>query len=354
VSSRRDSFLDGLRAVSILRVISLHLMQRVEHPLLALFSFAMPGMPLMFFVSGALAARSLERDEPAVVRRFWKERARRIFLPFWAFALAIVATCALGQVFGTGARFDFDWSRAWLWIVPLAGPQASAAFDHFDWHLWFLSSLILMLASAPWLLRLHRRLPFAAPAAFLGAGIATQVFGLGVPGVVENTLLFGSAFLFGFGFADGRIQKLPRWVLIALFAVLASAGVAYYGLKAPGAMLHAVLLGLVLVGLAFVALWLAAREAMTRVFDMPWAQRAIRTVNARAYTLYLWGPIANEIGWYIVQPASTLAYVFDFALSLAILIGLVKLFGPVEDWAARRGVIRQLAPHRPVEMNRAA
>ena len=37
------------------------------------------------------------------------------------------------------------------WVLPLAGPQASAAFDRLDWHLWFLASLILMMAAAPWL-----------------------------------------------------------------------------------------------------------------------------------------------------------------------------------------------------------
>ena len=98
MAGARDPFLDGLRAVSVVRVILLHLLQRVEHPFSANFSYFMPGMPLMFFVSGALAAKSLARDDVATRLRFWRERARRLFPPFWAFGLVVLGVCAAGAI----------------------------------------------------------------------------------------------------------------------------------------------------------------------------------------------------------------------------------------------------------------
>lgn len=340
MTSRRDPFLDGLRAISVLRVISLHFMQRVEHPLVAAFSFLMPGMPLMFFVSGALAAKSLGKpgapEELALRARFWRERARRLLFPFWAFALVVVATCVAGALFRGGADDALPLRTLWAWVLPLVGPQASQAYDRLDWHLWFLSSLMLLLASAPWMVKLHRRVPLAGAFAFFAAGAAIELFDLPAPGVVRNTLLFGSAFQLGFAYADGRVQRVPASTLVAAAFCLGAFALAFYFRRAPGAMLHAVPLALVALGMAFVALWLAVRETVEPFFARSRPLKAIRAINGRAYTLYLWGPVANEIAWWIVRPASGLAYALDLALSIVLLIVLVKLFGRVEDWAAKR------------------
>lgn len=342
MTSRRDAFLDGLRAISVLRVISLHLMQRVEHPLVAAFSFLMPGIPLMLFVSGALAAQGLSKPGAQVRARFWLERGRRLLFPFWAFGAAVVATCLVAWCFEPDAEHALPLRTAWAWLLPLIGPQASAAFDRFDWHLWFLSSLLLLLASAPWTLKLHRRWPFAGALACLAAGATIEILQLSVPGVVRNTLLFGAAFQLGFGYADGRLLRASK--SLCLGAALASASLAclFYFLRTPGQMLHAAPLALVLLGLAFVGVWLAVRDRVLPLFQRERVARAIGRINKRAYSLYLWGPIANEIAWYRVRPNSGLGYALDFALSIALLLALVALFGRVEDWAASRK--RQPAP----------
>lgn len=336
MTSRRDAFLDGVRAISVLRVISLHLMQRVEHPFVAAFSFLMPGIPLMLFVSGALAAQSLGRPGAETRRRFWRERGRRLLFPFWAFGGAVVATCLVAWWFQPDSEHALPLHTAWAWFLPLIGPQASAAFDRFDWHLWFLSSLLLLLASAPWTVKLHRRLPFVGALACLAAGAAIEIAQLSVPGVLRNTLLFGAAFQLGYGYADGRLLRLRKSLCVA--AALVSAGLActFYFLRAPGQMLHAAPLALVLLGLAFVGVWLALRDKVLPLFERAGAARAIGRINKRAYSLYLWGPIANEIAWYRLRPDSGLGYALDFALSVALLLGLVVIFGRVEDWAARR------------------
>jgi peptidoglycan/LPS O-acetylase OafA/YrhL len=337
VPSERDSFIDGLRAISVLRVISLHLLMRVEHPFLIAFSFLMPGMPLMFFVSGALAAKSLEREGTGVRRRFWSSRARRLMVPFWAFAAAIVGTCLVGQFIWRDAAHELSLAKAWRWVLPLAGPQASQAYDKLDWHLWFLSSLIFMLGSAPLTIALHRRVPWAGASAFFAIGALIEFLSFPVPDVVRNTLLFGAAFQLGYGFADGRILRVRGSTLCAASFCCAAFALAFYAGRSPGAMLHAVPLALVALGLAFVALWLALREPATRAFGHPRVKRCIGAINRRAYTLYLWGPVANEIAWHVIRPKTAVMFALDFVMAVALLFVFVRLMGPIEDWAARRG-----------------
>jgi peptidoglycan/LPS O-acetylase OafA/YrhL len=354
VPSKRDPFIDGLRAISVLRVISLHLLQRVEHPFLVVFSFLMPGMPLMFFVSGALAAKSLESDTPATRRRFWISRGRRLLLPFWAFGVLVLATCVAGQWLHGDSEHRIALDQAWRWVLPLAGPPVSAAYDRLNWHLWFLSSLILLIGTAPWTIALHRRAPWSGALAFFIAGATIEVLGLSVPDVVRNTLLFGAAFQLGYGFADGRLLRAKKTTVFAAAFCLAAFALAFYARRSPGLMLHAVPLALVTLGLSFVALWLVVRERAMLWFEKQTAKRCIGAINRRAYTLYLWGPVANEIAWRVVKPSSHWTYALDFALAIALLFVLVKMLGPIEDWAARRGRKLQLERAAPEDVRRAA
>lgn len=333
----RDPFLDGLRAVSVVRVILLHLLQRVEHPFSANFSYFMPGMPLMFFVSGALAAKSLARDDVAARLRFWRERARRLFLPFWTFGAVVLCVCGAGAILWPDEAHAFPWESLWRWVVPLAGPQASAAYQKLNWHMWFISTLILMLATAPWTLALHRRLPGAGAVLFVACGAVIEVARIGVPDVVRNTLLFGAAFQLGYAYSDGRLQRMPRPLLLASAGALAIFAILFHAARAPGSMLHAVPLALVALGLGFTALWMALRVPMTRVFESARCSGFIRAINARAYTIFLWGPVANDLAWRLVRPASAAAYLLDFVVALGFLALFVRILGPVEDWAARRG-----------------
>lgn len=336
----RDPFLDGLRAVSVVRVVLLHLLQHVTHPFAVTFSFFMPGMPLLFFVSGALAASGLAGADAAKRARFWKERARRLLVPFWAFGAVVLALCGVCALIWRGdPEHAFPWAKSVLWLLPLAGPQASAAFDELDWHLWFLSSLLLLMASAPWTLALHRRWPFAGALAFLVLGAAIEIARLEAPGVVRNTLLFGAAFQLGYGYADGRVLRARGELVVAGAGMLAIFALLFLAERAPTEMIHAEVLALFALGLAFVAVWVRLRAAAVRVFELPLARRWIAAINARAYTIFLWGPFANHFAHRLVAPRTPADYLVEFALSLAFLVLLVRLFGPVEDWAARRRAV---------------
>lgn len=341
----RDPFLDGLRAVSVARVVMLHLLQHVHHPFVATFSFFMPGMPLMFFVSGALAAAGLADADRAKRLRFWRERARRLLVPFWAFGAVILGLCAISAIVWRGdPAFAFPFRTLAFWVLPLAGPQASVAYDELDWHLWFLSSLILMLASAPWTVALHKRVPFLGAVVFLAIGAGIEIARIDVPGVVRNMFLFGAAFQFGFGYSDGRVARAPRALLVAIAGGLAVFALLFHAERAPNAMIHAEPLALLTLGLGFVALWMRLRPAAVALFDRDVCKRWIAAINARAYTIFLWGPIANDAAGRIVRPQTGAEFLLEFALSLALLAVCVRTFGPVEDWAARRRKIPVAVP----------
>ena len=61
LASQRDSFLDLLRAVSICRVVLLHTLLRPPVVYLPWVMWIYPGMPEVFFVSGAVTAQMLSR-----------------------------------------------------------------------------------------------------------------------------------------------------------------------------------------------------------------------------------------------------------------------------------------------------
>ena len=346
----RDPFIDGLRCVSISRVVLLHLLMRVEHPWIAPFSYVMPGMALIFFVSGALAARSLQSNGWTERRRLWRDRARRLLFPYWAFAVVIGgASIALDLAFDL-PWFDVPRAKIACWLVPLAVPEASAPFAKLVWHLWFLVVLVVMLASAPWTLALHRRCRWLGAVAMLGTGVALELAALPVPSTVTHTLLFGSAFLFGFGYGDWRKAR-PAWLLLGAIP-LGAASIAYHLRVAPGTMIHSVDVANIGLSLAVVGVWLAARGPATRVFEHAAFRRVSRAVNARAYSLYLWGPVANEIAVRVLERVPSDGVALYLVLAVLLLLGLVRIFGRVEDWAAGRSGRREDAP-RPVPVPRA-
>ena len=338
----RDPFIDGVRSVAIVRVLLLHLFMWIEMSWIGTFSYFMPGMPLVFFISGALASQSLRSNGWAERRRFWWDRARRIFLPFWAFAALAVATCVIADLAIDDHAYDYAWERAWAWVVPLAGPRASAGLDRLVWHLWFMSSLILMLGSAPLTVALHRRWPWSGAIAFASIAVLLAVLRIETFNVLHNALLFGAAFQLGYGYSDDRLKRVhPGWLLAAGGALFAFA-LGWHLSSARGSMVHTIPLAHVSLGLAFVAFWLALRGPASRLFELPWFVELRRRVNPRAYTIFLWGPIANEIAWRCVGTLESGKLAAYIALSLVLLYGAIRAFGPIEDLAARRA--RKLTP----------
>ncbi len=333
----RIVLLDAMRSVSILRVVLVHVFVRFEHPAFVYFSFLAPGMPVVFAVSGALSYAALSKGQPGARARFWRSRARRLLIPFWTYAAVAVAVLLVLDARMGHAWHDVDHSALWRWAVPIVQPVASASLKALALHLWFVPPFLLLLATAPLTVALHRRVPWLGLAVFLAVAILVEAQGIVLPSNLQSTLHFGIAFQCGFGLSDGSFKKLRTPALLACSLLLFAMGLWWHQRVVPGMVLHVVPLAHVAVGLAFLPLWLAAQEPVRRAFEGRILSAASMAVNRRAYTLFLWAPAATEAAWRIGRQAPPSISLVTYFASTAILLVLVaRTFGRVEDLAAQR------------------
>ena len=83
VRGGRNRYLDTLRAVALIRVVTYHATDS------GWLSIVFPSMGVMFALAGSLMAGSLDRRPPWTVMR---QRLRRLLLPFWLFAAVVVVS----------------------------------------------------------------------------------------------------------------------------------------------------------------------------------------------------------------------------------------------------------------------
>ena len=102
----------------------------------------------MFFVTGSLLAKSMNRRPPRTVLA---DRFRRLLVPLWAFtAVAWLAMAVAATRMGT----ELPLHRAVVWLFPLADPHGSAwEGGWLSSHLWYLRTLVWLLLASPFLLR---------------------------------------------------------------------------------------------------------------------------------------------------------------------------------------------------------
>ncbi len=335
--SGRNATIDALRCIAILRVIAMHTLSRLHGAPRALLSFVFPGMPIVFAVSGALAFSALSSGSAAARVRFWRSRARRLLWPYWTYAACVVLLLLVADGTAMNRWHAFDRSEIVHFLVPLRTPVGSVAFQHLATHLWFMAPFLVLLATAPLTVALHRKAPWSGAIAFATASVAASAFAPQLPSWIQHVLVFGIAFQAGFGITDGRLPSLPRTRLLAGTAALAAAGVTLHHSLRSGAILNEVPLAHVLVGLAWLGLWLAVREPIERAIRRAAPAAACRVVNRRAYTLFLWGPAANDVAMrvalHVPEGVCTYTYV---ASTAAALVAFAWLLGRVEDRAAGR------------------
>ena len=321
----RDPLLDGLRSVALLRVLLWH---ALAWPWL---SWVFPAMPVMFFLAGSLLATSLARGRAlATVLR----RARRLLVPFWAFAVVVLATTALTSLRTPGAAgpaadpaaadADLDaggllpgTSRLLRWVLPLVPPEGAAGQQ--GWltdHLWYVSDYLWLLLLAPLLLRCARRplLTLVVALAGLSALELGPLLGGWTPAGALRTaagdvLCFGTSAVLGVAWAHRERSRRERdldgrgsgdGVPARTRAALLVGGVTAVGvalaltrlvplergsLNASPLLLTVAALGWLLVVGAFA-------DPLRRWAAGPRTAALTRAVTARAVTIYLWHPAA--------------------------------------------------------------
>jgi CubicO group peptidase (beta-lactamase class C family)/peptidoglycan/LPS O-acetylase OafA/YrhL len=334
--SRRESWLDVVRAVALLRVLLWHTLGW------AALTYLVASIPTMFFVSGSLLAKSTDRRGVGPVLR---DRLQRILLPFWAFGAFVWGVLAVGA---WRSQTPLPLRRLAWWVLPLGDPAGSVWSD--GWlssHLWYVRAFVWLLLLTPLLRRLVRRAPRLTIAAGAAGVVLLDVLGRrsdwpvhgDVQWMVGDVVLYGTFLVAGMAHRDGYFEGKPasRWWKQAL--VFGAAAVAWRvtqplptNIVNDSHPLH------LFVGAAWLSAALAARQSIER-FGRGRARRAIRLLSRRSLTIYLWHPAAIVVAVAVLDrteltgPARTAALLGGVVVLTAV---AAVMTGPLEDLAAGR------------------
>ncbi len=382
----RDRYVDFLRAASILAVVFGHWFISILHwPHGLIFSTSAVGltsgmwlgtwvlqvMPVFFFVGGfsnLVTFESFQRRGDSTWA-FVKSRESRLLKPslvfaaVWAVILVFLHVADIGRPEGP---------TLWGSTTLLRGVRPPGATIPFG-PLWFLAVYMVVVAIAPWLVRLHRRFGAWVPAAMVAGAIAADVigFGFGHPAVrwfnVAFVLLFPHQL--GFFYADGRLTALPRrvfWGMVVIglgglvllttpyvFRLFGDVRfdwfptIGYYPKSLLGTDIEPIsnaypptvcfLLG----GVWSIGWVMLLRPYLSRWLERPGPWKATILVNSVIMTLFLWHMTAFLIAILLLWPLgfghqldSSARWwlerlVWEF-VPAAILIGLVAIFGRFE------------------------
>lgn len=339
-----------LRLLGPLALVGLVIYQAVGW---AGISLALPSLPILAAVAGALVAASVDRSS----LNPWPVLAghvRRLLAPLWVLALVVVPVMLVrGWTYddrlGTGSALT--WRTVLLWLVPLSGPPGSAWGLDWTTPLWFLSACLWLVLGTPALLWLYRRWPLRTVALPLLSLLATTASVWTLSGrsgeVLLNLMVYAPAWLVGFAHHDNRIRVLPRVRVAGIALALMATGLYYAlthqdpesGWDIAGIPLAHSLWGtgvvLLLMRLDGLGSGLAARPRLGRIFAV---------VNARAVTAYLWTNPAITLAALAIGavPATRTVDTMEVlgplqltALSGLLVVLAVLLLGRVEDLASR-------------------
>ncbi len=345
-ASRRDSFLDLLRAVSICRVVLLHTLLRPPVVYLPWIMWIYPGMPEVFFVSGAVTKGMLDRRRASTVIA---SRIRRISLPYAVYAGGAVALMAITDSRSDATGATFPWSIAWHWLVPLFAPRGSTDRVFLWGQLWYVGAFLWLVLASPLLVRLFR-LRRVGPgivliplAGFITCLWLTKRTSVRVDEAIFTACQFGVFFVAGFSYP--RLRTWSARVFVGLSATAFALGVLTAKVIEPiqdrGTQeLYASRAGHLLIGAGWMTLAFAAQAPIrTWIVGHPRPMRAIvGRINQRTLTMYLWGLAANGVGNSVSRSVggrhgNLAVYLGVSALSFAT---FVMVFGWIEDIAAKR------------------
>ncbi|MHB1139067.1 MAG: acyltransferase family protein, partial [Microthrixaceae bacterium] len=330
-----DRLLDLIRSVAIVRVVLWHT-----------WSWAwltwIPAMPAMFFTTGALLDRSLDR-------RGWRstvvQRARRLLIPYWIYA----AACWIVML-ADGWRPD-GVAQVLSWVLPLADPVGSPELPGLWVPLWYLRAYLWFVLAAGVLRFLARRLGAWSVAIAGLVGVGAWVLaerGVEIPFAVGDAAAYAPFVLAGMCYAATR--RMPRqpllWVGAVVTAVAAWWSWQRFG-PVDGVVNRSYLLTM-LVGTAGLCAVVAARGSVLSA-SAPltgWIAR----LNSRALTIYLWQGFGLVAAQRLVTQRThdqVLGAVASIVVVAVVIVAAVVLVGGAEDLAAGRRRPGSLTLPRP-------
>lgn len=342
----RDPFLDAIRAIALLRVMLWH---AFGEPVL---TYVIAAVPTMFFVTGSLLAKSLDRRPwPRVLA----DRARRVLLPLWMFAAAAFVAMRVAWLLDPSPRTAVPWRSIVFWIVPLGDPQGSAwEGGWMSQPLWYVRAMFWLLLLSPLLRAALRRFGFFVFVPPLVAVFALDALtrdpALGIHAAPEllwqtgDLALYSIFLMAGFAHRDGRFAHLrPRsWLGGAALAGVASTA---WILTQP-VPLHVVNNSHpahLFVGTTWLCLFLACRAPITAVAMTSAGRGIVGWISLRTMTIYLWHSTAIILTYHVLASGDDRPRGVYAAAMIAGMVSITMLFvvafGWVEDLAARRRLL---------------
>jgi peptidoglycan/LPS O-acetylase OafA/YrhL len=341
----RDRYIDFLRALALIRVITYHTFDWVWLPA------AFPSLGVMFALGGALVASSLDRA--GSTRVFLRKRLRRLLPPFWVFgAVMLTIMLTLGwRADAESGGVDLSWSNVWLWVFPLADPPAST--EGYGWVLpmWYIRAYLWFLLLSPALLWLFRRWPLRL---LVLPAVVLPLLTLGLIDfpdpywdIVCITCMYAACWLLGFAHHDGKLRRLP-------LAPILLAGVSLMALGLWHALTHQEQYGSWNVDdnpVAGMLYFTGAVLILLRIYvSFNWLQRlptldaVVSLLNSRAMTIYLWGNFAIAMAPLVLARSPLAQFdnddargqVLQYCTAWSLVFVAILLLGWVEDVAAAR------------------
>jgi fucose 4-O-acetylase-like acetyltransferase len=363
----RDRYVDFLRVVSIVTVVLGHWTIAAvgrsagglvagnvlsTTPWLWLATWVLQVMPVFFFVGGfsnMVSWQALERRGGGYVE-YLSSRMARLLRPVLAFAAAWLALpLLLGRLGLPGER------------VELVGRVMGQP-------LWFLGVYLVVVALAPAMVRLHRRVRLWVPATLAAAAAAVDALrlaaGVRQAGYLNLLLVWALVQQLGFFYADGTLPRLPRRAL----AGLAAAGLAGLVVLTGTGLYPPSMVGLPgeesnmsppTVCIVALTVWQVALVMLLRGRVSGWLARrgpwtAVIAVGSMAMTLYLWhltamaalyglvvavdGPLPTPgTGWWWATRPLWLALLAAVLAPLALVLSRLERAGRPARHTATRG-----------------
>ena len=326
LQTARDTSLDGLRAVAIIRVITWH---ASGWPWT---TWVVSSVPAMFVVTGALLARSFESKSIVEVLR---HRFQRLLPPLWVYCLL---------VFVLSNHFETEMSSLWTFIFPLEQPSAEIAGYWFTSALWYLRAYVWVLLLSPVLFFAVRRFRSFVPIFGITCVVLIGFFQWDASGtgwIVGDIVLYATCTAAGMAWLS-KERPSPQSLRIPMTALGVSAiGWAVYRFPLDGVVNNDHVLHLLLGGF-----WTMVLLSFPRLLGRIAETRPAKALNQYSLSVYLWHSITAWYMWQIIpdELPVTLRTVVIIATTFLALPFVIYVVGLVESRNKRLFRLKSIAP----------